>query len=101
MCVLDRDGQLIWQVEVDSDPGPLIEKLGTSLGEIDLVGLEACPFAGCPCMCPENEKASHAAGTMVRRPLSGWLAAIRKHHLWFRSALETDMKAVRHGLLPC
>lgn len=27
VCVLDRDGQLVWQDKVDSEPGPLIEKL--------------------------------------------------------------------------
>ena len=27
--VLDRDGQLVWQGKIDSEPGPLIEKLRT------------------------------------------------------------------------
>ena len=29
VCVLDRDGQLVWHGKVDSEPGPLIEKLLT------------------------------------------------------------------------
>ena len=45
ICVLDRDGQLVWQGKVDSEPGPLIEKLKTWQDEIDLVGLEACPLS--------------------------------------------------------
>ena len=27
VCVLDHDGQIVWQGKVDSEPGPLIEKL--------------------------------------------------------------------------
>jgi predicted NBD/HSP70 family sugar kinase len=27
VCVLDHDGQLVWQGKVDSEPGPLIDKL--------------------------------------------------------------------------
>lgn len=27
VCVLDRDGKLVWQGKVDSEPGPLIEQL--------------------------------------------------------------------------
>jgi transposase len=42
VCVLDRDGQLVWQGKIDSEPGPLIEKLKTWQDKIDLVGLEAC-----------------------------------------------------------
>lgn len=45
VCVLDRDGQLVWQGKVDSEPGPLIEKLKLWQDEIDLVGLEACPLS--------------------------------------------------------
>jgi hypothetical protein len=28
VCVLDHDGQIVWQGKVDSEPGPLIEKPG-------------------------------------------------------------------------
>ncbi len=45
VCVLDRDGQLVWQGKVDSEPEPLIEKLSIWKDEIDLVGLEACPLS--------------------------------------------------------
>jgi len=45
VCVLDRDGQLVWQGKIDSEPGPLIEKLKLWQDEIDLVGLEACPLS--------------------------------------------------------
>jgi transposase len=30
VCVLDRDGQLVWQGKVNSEPGPLIEKTSDS-----------------------------------------------------------------------
>ncbi len=45
VCVLDRDGQLVWQGKVDSEPGPLIEKLKLWQDDIDLMGLEACPLS--------------------------------------------------------
>lgn len=45
VCVLDRDGQLVWQGKVDAEPGPLAEKLRPWRDEIDLVGLEACPLS--------------------------------------------------------
>jgi transposase len=45
VCVLDRDGQLVWQGKVDAEPAPLAEKLGPWRDEIDLVGLEACPLS--------------------------------------------------------
>jgi transposase len=43
--VLDQDGQVVWQGKVDSEPGPLIEKLRLWHDQIDLVGLEACPLS--------------------------------------------------------
>ena len=45
VCVLDHDGQIVWQGKIDSEPGPLIEKLKMWQDEIDLVGLEACPLS--------------------------------------------------------
>ena len=42
MCVLDRDGQLVWQGKIDGEPGPLIEKLRTWQDGTDLVGQGAC-----------------------------------------------------------
>ncbi|HEY7576106.1 MAG TPA: IS110 family transposase [Acetobacteraceae bacterium] len=38
VCVLDRDGALIWQGKVDSEPGPLIDKLQLWRDQIDVVG---------------------------------------------------------------
>jgi hypothetical protein len=44
VCVLDRDGQLVWQGKIDSEPGALIEKLklwqprSSPNGRDDLVG---------------------------------------------------------------
>jgi transposase len=45
VCVLDRDGQLVWQGKIDSEPAALIEKLRLWQSDIDLVGLEACPLS--------------------------------------------------------
>jgi transposase len=45
VCVLGRDGQLVWQGKVDAEPGPLAERLRPWRDEIDLVGLEACPLS--------------------------------------------------------
>src|ERR1700684_3984429 len=71
VCVLDRDGQLVWQGKgdagpgplaarlpprgggielvwqgkVDAEPGPLAERLRPWRDDIDLVGLEACPLS--------------------------------------------------------
>jgi hypothetical protein len=45
VCVLDRDGQLVWQGKVDAEPGSLAERLRPWRDEIDLVGLEACPLS--------------------------------------------------------
>jgi transposase len=45
VCVLDRDGALVWQGKVDAEPGPLAQKLQPWRDEIDLMGLEACPLS--------------------------------------------------------
>ena len=45
VCILAADGSLIWQGKVDSEPGPLIDKLIPWRDEIDTVGLEACPLS--------------------------------------------------------
>ena len=45
VCVLGRDGTVVWQGKVASEPGPLTDRLRTWRGEIDLVGLEAAPLA--------------------------------------------------------
>ena len=45
VCVMERDGQVVWQGKVTSEPGPLVDKLKLWADEIDIVGLEACPLA--------------------------------------------------------
>ena len=40
VCVLDQDGQFVWQGKVDAEPGPLAERLRPWRDEIGLVGLE-------------------------------------------------------------
>jgi transposase len=76
VCVLDRDGQVVWQGKVDSEPGPLIEKLRRWHDEIDGVGLEACPLsewlhrhlmtAGFKAVCVETR---HAQRFLSTRPV--------------------------------
>jgi transposase len=76
VCVLDRDGQLVWQGKVDSEPGPLIEKLRLWHDQIDVVGLEACPLsewlhrhlvaAGFKTICVETR---HAQRFLSTRPV--------------------------------
>ena len=45
VCVMERDGHVIWQGKITSEPGPLVDKLNLWADEIDIVGLEACPLA--------------------------------------------------------
>ncbi len=45
ICVLERNGELVWQGKVDSDPGSLIEEDFDRGRGVDLVGLEACPLS--------------------------------------------------------
>ena len=76
VCVLDHDGQIVWQGKVDSEPGPLIEKLRLWHDEIDVVGLEACPLsewlhrhlvaAGFKAVCVETR---HAQRFLSTRPV--------------------------------
>ena len=76
VCVLDHDGQLVWQGKVDSEPGPLIEKLQLWRDQIDVVGLEACPLsewlhrhlvtAGFKAICVETR---HAQRFLSTRPV--------------------------------
>ena len=46
VCVVDRDGVVLWQGKVPSEPGPLITRLAEWSGKIDLAGIEACPLSG-------------------------------------------------------
>jgi transposase len=76
VCVLDQDGQVVWQGKVDSEPGPLIEKLRLWHDQIDVVGLEACPLsewlhryfvaAGFKAICVETR---HAQRFLSTRPV--------------------------------
>jgi transposase len=76
VCVLDRDGELVWQGKVDSEPGPLIDKLQLWRDQIDVVGLEACPLsewlhrhlvaAGLNAVCVETR---HAQRFLSTRPV--------------------------------
>jgi transposase len=76
VCVLDHDGQVVWQGKVDSEPGPLIDKLQLWRDQIDLVGLEACPLwewlhrhlvaAGFKAICVETR---HAQRFLSTRPV--------------------------------
>jgi transposase len=61
VCVVDRDGGVLWQGKVASEPGPLIKRLAEWSGMIELAGIEACPLsewlhralreAGIPVVC--------------------------------------------------
>jgi transposase len=63
VCVVDRDGTVLWQGKVPSEPSPLIARLSEWSGTIDLAGIEACPLsewlhrglreAGIPVVCIE------------------------------------------------
>jgi transposase len=76
VCVLDHDGELVWQGKEDSEPGPLIDKLQLWRGQIDVVGLEACPLsewlhrhlvaAGLNAVCVETR---HAQRFLSTRPV--------------------------------
>lgn len=45
VCVVDREGAVLWQGKVPSEPGPLIARLAEWSGLIDLAGIEACPLS--------------------------------------------------------
>lgn len=76
ICVLDLDRRIVWQGKVDSEPGSLIERLRLWQGEIDVVGLEACPLsewlhrhlvvAGFKAICVETR---HAQRFLSTRPV--------------------------------
>src|SRR6516162_3892503 len=76
VCVVDRDGAVLWQGKVPSEPGPLIARLAEWSGKIDLAGIEACPLsewlhrglreAGIPVVCVETR---HAQRFLSTRPV--------------------------------
>jgi hypothetical protein len=45
VCVVDRDGVVLWQGKVPSEPGPVVARLAEWSGTIDLAGIEACPLS--------------------------------------------------------
>jgi transposase len=46
VCVLDHDGQVVWQGKVDSEPGPLIDKLSALAGSDRRGGTGSLPAFG-------------------------------------------------------
>jgi len=76
VCVVDRDGRVLWQGKVLSEPAPLIKRLAEWSGVIDLAGIEACPLsewlhrglreAGIPVVCVETR---HAQRFLSSRPV--------------------------------
>jgi transposase len=76
ICVVDRDGVVLWQGKVPSEPAALIARLGEWAGVIDLAGIEACPLsewlhrslrdAGVPVVCIETR---HAQRFLSSRPV--------------------------------
>jgi transposase len=76
VCVVDRDGEVLWQGKVTSEPGRLIARLAEWSGKIDLAGIEACPLsewlhrglreAGIPVVCVETR---HAQRFLSTRPV--------------------------------
>jgi predicted NBD/HSP70 family sugar kinase len=84
VCVLDHDGQLVWQGKVDSEPGPLIDKLPT--------------LARTRCRQPSKLRAWGVAVTRRRGAKRARVAFARKlavimHRMWvsgseFRTGVE-------------
>jgi transposase len=76
VCVINREGAVLWQGKAASEPGPLIARLAEWSGVIDLAGIEACPLsewlhrglreAGIPVMCIETR---HAQRFLSSRPV--------------------------------
>jgi transposase len=76
VCVVDRDGRVLWQGKVPSEPEPLVKRLAEWSGVIDLAGIEACPLsewlhrglheAGISVVCVETR---HAQRFLSSRPV--------------------------------
>ncbi len=89
VCVLDHDGQLVWQGKVDREPGPLIEKLRLWRDQIDVVRLDACPLsewlhrhlvaAGFKAICVETRHAQRFLSTRPVKTERARVAVARKH----------------------
>src|SRR2546423_10851090 len=89
VCVVDREGAVLWQGKVPSEPGPLIKRLAEWHGMIELAGIEACPLsewlhrglreAGIPIVCVETRHALSASYPLARsRPTGTMPAASRR-----------------------
>ena len=46
VCVVDRDGRVLWQGKVPSEPEPLVKRLAEWSGIIDLAGIESLSAVG-------------------------------------------------------
>ena len=76
VCVVDRDGSVLWQGKVPRESGPLIARLAEWSRSIDLAGIEACPLsewlhrglreAAIPVVCIEVR---HAQRFLSSRPV--------------------------------
>ena len=76
ICVVDRDGRVLWQGKVPSEPEPLVKRLAEWSGVVDLAGIEACPLSewlhrglrevGIPVVCVETR---HAQRFLSSRPI--------------------------------
>src|SRR5580704_10654126 len=76
VCVVDREGAVLWQGKVPSEPGPQIARLAEWSGKIDLAGIAACPLSewlhrglrevGIPVVCIETR---HAQRFLSSRPV--------------------------------
>jgi transposase len=69
VCVLDHDGQLVWQGKVDSEPGPLIDKLQLWRDQIDVVGPGVGPITSLAFRVtvddPERFESSRSVGAHI------------------------------------
>jgi transposase len=78
VCVVDCDGEVLWQGKVPSEPEPLVKRLAEWSGVIDLVGIEACPpsewlhrglrEAGIPVVCIETRHAQRFLSSRPSKP---------------------------------
>jgi transposase len=88
VCVVDRDGRVLWQGKVPSEPEPLVKRLAEWSGVIDLAGIEACPLsewlhrvlreAGIPVVCVETRMPSAFCPHVPSKPTGTMPAASQK-----------------------
>src|SRR5271169_6819002 len=78
VCVVDRDGRVLWQGKVPSEPEPLVKRLAEWSGVIELGGIEACPLsewlhrglreAGVPVVCVRRAMPSASYPRIPSKP---------------------------------